>query len=454
MPRMTIIAALLVLAGVCAIYVPDIGHGFVRDDVGWINHGRSAWKDPTILFKAPSGQFRPAMSASFTLESAVCGVNAFCYGLTNFWLFLACSLAVIALGRALSLSFEAALLAAAIWIFNWHGINAAVLWISGRTALLLVLSTTLSATAFLKGRWITAASFAAIAMLSKEEGVVLPATLLAWAAVEAWDGERPLLSSRNLGFAAASLAMACAYYLLHGHSGALTPSTAPAFYRPDVSVSRVMWNGPEYLDRSATFAMALLSLWWIVDGWPLGVAIHTNRKRLAFAAVWWIGGFAITMFLPVRSSLYACVPSVGVAIATAGILSEAWTHINSAQRQRALRAGLAIPFLLWPVYHARNRGSSTAAELSARTMMALQGVAVEKGPGAVVVLKDDREHRPSFDSVFGNGVQEVVSFTVRPPVSVWIDPPPADAALGGLSGVPQRVDATLRLIDGRVERLR
>lgn len=43
------------------------------------------------------------------------------------------------LAERLGLPVPAALLTAAVWSFNFHGINVAVLWISGRTSLLVVL---------------------------------------------------------------------------------------------------------------------------------------------------------------------------------------------------------------------------------------------------------------------------------------------------------------------------
>jgi hypothetical protein len=182
--------------------------------------------------------------------------------------------------------------------------------------------------------------------------------------------------------------------------------------------------------------------------------MRPHRRLLWFAAVWWVCGFAVTMFIPVRSSLYACAPSIGFSIAAAALLYEAWSRLDAPGRTRAIRAGLAIPFLLWPVYHLRNKDLVDATDVSARMIAALQRVAQEEGANTVVVLKDDRSHRASFDTALGTGLQDAVDLLVTPRIAVWMDPPPADAELGGISRAPAHPDVTLRLSDGQVVRER
>ena len=61
------IAALLLFLAFAANYLPDVGHGFIRDDVGWIGHN--------AILQARAGVFRPAVTASFALERGVCGIS-------------------------------------------------------------------------------------------------------------------------------------------------------------------------------------------------------------------------------------------------------------------------------------------------------------------------------------------------------------------------------------------
>jgi hypothetical protein len=156
------------------------------------------------------------------------------------------------------------------------------------------------------------------------------------------------------------------------------------------------------------------------------------------------------MFIPVRSSLYACAPSIGFSIAAAALLGDACGLLDERRRTQAIRVGLAIPFVLWPVYHLRNKDLVDATDVSARLIAAVQRVAYDKGANSVVVLKDDRSHRASFDTALGTGLQETVDLLVSPRVAVWMDPPPGDAALGGIALPPAHSDVTLALKDGHV----
>jgi hypothetical protein len=68
------------------LYLPDVGHGLVKDDFGWIAHSAvRSWQDAVSLFRtAPTGFFRPVVSLSFAVNQRVCGLNPRCYGITNF----------------------------------------------------------------------------------------------------------------------------------------------------------------------------------------------------------------------------------------------------------------------------------------------------------------------------------------------------------------------------------
>jgi hypothetical protein len=448
MPRMPV-AALILLAAVCAIYLPDLGHGFIRDDAGWVGHNElSSWSDARQLFVSETGQFRPTVSLSFALERRACGSRPMCYGLTNFALLLACAGAVFVLACAMSLETGAAIAAAALWVFNWHGISSAVLWISGRSALMIVLPGTLAAAAFVRSRWLLAAMLTGVAMFSKEEAVMLPVALLAWSAIDAYVAKRPIVTRAAVGFAVLSVLLWIVYFLLRSKSGALTAATAPAYYRLDFSVARLLSNVPEYLDRSLTFTAAVLLVFWIASRPPVR-DLRPPRALVTFAAVWWISGFAITMFIPVRSSLYACLPSVGFCVLGAAILQRGWNHLPESRRALAAGAGLVLPFVLWPVYHLRNKDLVDATDVSARTMAALQRVADRRGAGTVVVLDDDRSRRASIDTAFGTGLQQAADLVVTPRLRVWMNPPPADADLGGIEAAPARPDVRLKLENGQ-----
>jgi hypothetical protein len=105
------------------------------------------------------------------------------------------------------------------------------------------------------------------------------------------------------------------------------------------------------------------------------------------------------------------------------------------------------------VYHTRNGPSVREAELSSQTIQMLRAIAADRGEGTIVLLRDDRAARPSLDNAFGTVLQDAANVTVAPPIKVWIEPPPVDAALAGLTA-PPRIDAELVLQRGRLTRVR
>jgi len=119
----------------------------------------------------------------------------------------------------------------------------------------------------------------------------------------------------------------------------------------------------------------------------------------------------------------------------------------TVSRRLAVWVGLLLPFVLWPVYHARNGRWVREAELSSETIKDLQEVAKEHGSGATVLLKDDPSERPSLVSAFGTTLPAVVRVMVSPQMIAWIDPPPL-AALPR----PERFDAEFQ--GGKLIRIR
>src|SRR5207244_795877 len=120
----------------CA-YLPDIGHGFISDDHRWIKESRiESAGDAARLFRSNIGFYRPLVALSFGLDNRLWGERAFGYALTNLALLLVNAALLFLLARRFSLAPAAALLAAAVWLFNFHAVNMSLLWLSSRTALL------------------------------------------------------------------------------------------------------------------------------------------------------------------------------------------------------------------------------------------------------------------------------------------------------------------------------
>src|SRR5205807_1271877 len=154
---------------------------------------------------------------------------------------------LFALARQLALPPAAALFAVAVWAFNFHGVNMALLWTSGRTALLLCLCALASMIAFLRGHRLAAGVLACAAMLCKEEAVMLPPLLLAIEVTdrrlvhrsprgEGGDVRRAIVSTAPTWIAAAI------YAVLRLRSGAFGPLSAPPFYRLTLAPAALLVN--------------------------------------------------------------------------------------------------------------------------------------------------------------------------------------------------------------------
>jgi hypothetical protein len=449
--RTEVLSALLATA-LASIYVPSVGHGFVKDDFVWIARSHfEAAADVSGLFQAPTGFFRPLVSISFALNRAVSGLDPLGYGLVNVALLFGCCVAIVLLAQALSFPRPAALFCAGLWAFNFHGINAAVLWISGRTALLVTLFSVLGAAQLVRARYGLASGFLFLAMLSKEEGLAIPGVLLVWSAIaNRWEARR---SGQNRRLTPALVALSIpvlVYLLLRVRSGAFTPATAPPYYQWSFAADRFLSNLLAYADRSMTFSAATVLLLVAFANLRRLRTLDADRSSLLFGMLWLVGGFALTIFLPARSSLYVCLPSVGVALMATAIASAIWRETPVHRRPAAVASGLILLFLLLPVYRSRNSRLVSEAELSRATLTAIERAApASRGP-TLVVIKDDRGGRPSLDDAFGTTLQDAVDLMINSRVRAWMIPPPTGAELAGI-GPPPAADVALELKSGVVE---
>jgi hypothetical protein len=174
----SVLAAAALLAVVLTIYLPGIGHGFIRDDFRWIREGRvETLSELAALFTTHVGFYRPLVSVSFAADHAVWGLEPFGYGLTNLTLLIASAALLFALARRLGLPVAAAVVAAGVFALNFHGVNMALLWLSGRTSLLALLFALLAAQAMLRGHGIAAGILCLGALRSMEKVLALAAGL-------------------------------------------------------------------------------------------------------------------------------------------------------------------------------------------------------------------------------------------------------------------------------------
>jgi hypothetical protein len=60
---------------IAAVYLPDIGRGFVKDDFGWIRDARARLSDPLHAPQRGPGFFRPLVTWGFVFDYQLSGLN-------------------------------------------------------------------------------------------------------------------------------------------------------------------------------------------------------------------------------------------------------------------------------------------------------------------------------------------------------------------------------------------
>lgn len=432
-----------------ALYAPAAGHGFIKDDFTWIAQSRLDDGEWTKLGQASTGFFRPVISATFALNHALSGLEPFWYGQTNVLLAAACMAAVFYLCRGVRMGAGASAFAALAWGFNFHGVNLAVLWISGRTSLVSTLAVTLAAGAWVRDRRWLALFFATAGMLAKEDAFVAPALLAIWSALEP-GGSAPSRVRFALARSWPIWLAAAACLGLSWRSGAFTPLSAPEFYRYQADISVLLVNGLHYLDRSTVASALGLGVLWLLAGRPR-VWHATDRRVVVFGALWWLVALLPTVLLPVRSSLYVLLPVVGIVL-IAGAVTDAVLRVSDESARRRVAVGLLIALVvLSPVYMLRNRRLVREADLSRAIVGELERL---PGEGGVVVLHDDRVDRPFAEHALGGLAREAALLVTHGRLELWISPRPAEIGPEAPEPAPARVVAELSLSNGSVRRLR
>lgn len=396
-------------------YVPDIGRGFISDDFAWIlNSDLQSLRDLGRTFvETPMGFYRPLTSLSFAVNRELTGLAPMGYALVNLALVCGVGVAIAALCRTLGFTRLEGWFAAAIWTFNLHGVGMALTWISGRTSLLATLFAVLAAIAFgRRQRWL-AGLWTLAALLSKEEPLLLPLVLAAWAVIdERANGARwPASAATAARLSWPAAAAVGVYLLLRFNTAALTPWNAPSYYTFSLAPGVFVPNVLEYADRAMTFGAAVLVLALVafVRRRPNRSWVDRHERRVVLkGAIWLILGYGLTVMVPVRSDLYACLPAVGAALMTTAIGRGVWRAIPSHRRRPAVVLLLALPLLLVPVYRGRNVFARHDAELSTHVLQRVFEVLRERDDLKRVEVYQHAGERPSIGAAFGGGLPAAI----------------------------------------------
>ena len=449
----------LLLAMLLVIYLPGLGHGFIKDDfVGIASNQLTRPADLVAPFLQAPDFYRPLVQLSFGIDWWLFGTEPLAYGLTNLAFLLAAAAVLGSLAVALGMTRGSALVAVALWTLSFHGINMSLLWISGRTALLATLFALLAARAFVRGRAARAAGWALLAMFSREDAVLLPFVLLAWGALPPPDGAadpdgRHIDPWRAARRAWPLFAVLAVYLAARAAAGGMTPWTAPAFYRFTFDPLTVGRNVLEYLDRAATLPVAATLIMALVAR-TLPRPTARQWRQATLGAVWMAGGYALAIVLPVRSSLYAVGPGAGAALAGAALLAAVWDRAAPGARRRMVGVAALLAVLAVPVHWSRNDRWVQWATLSTHVLDEIAPVAAGLPPDRVVRLDDDRSVRTNLDAAFGTLIEEAVRLRTGTARRVWIEPPVTAWQVGGLAAPdPADVGARFALRDGVLVRV-
>ncbi|HWB18383.1 MAG TPA: hypothetical protein VG538_18405 [Vicinamibacterales bacterium] len=418
-------AALAPVIAFLAVYVPRVGHGFIADDYRWVLESRvSSVADALALFTHNNGFYRPVVSLTFAADHWLFGIDPLGYGLTNLALAVVCAGLICRLARALEMPWGAATLAGSIWLLNFHGINMSVLWISGRTALLLTLAAVAAATCIVRRHLLAAAAWTAVALLAKEEAVLLPGILAAW--LYLYPSSDTLGKGRALWrWLVYAALLTAGYVVLRHHSGAMTPATAPAYYRFTFSAGAVARNVLEYGDRTFSFPLIVTGLAWLCLRWRQRGPDRVTPPRPALimcAALWIVGAYALTVFLPVRSSLYACWPLVGASLIAAEWCRGFWQVAPAAARGRALRLALLCVLIAAPIHFSRTGRFVAQAEVSQAAWVELPRLTYSVPDGATVVIYDDMTRRANMRAAFGSLAGSAYELLTGRHLNFWLEP--------------------------------
>ena len=435
------------------VYVPAAGHGFISDDFAWILHNRvRAPSDIWRIATSDNGFYRPAVAFSFALNELAFDLKPRAYGLINVALAVLCGGAIFMLSRALNLSRGAAGFAAMLWLLNLHGVNMAILWISGRTALLATAAAAACTAAVLRRRYVVGALLLGVAVTSREDAAMLPVVTVIWIyllwrdqAVERTDVRRWLFIS---------VAIVAAYFAVRSTTNAMTPTDAPAYYRFTWSVSSIGPNALEYADRTMTTTAAALVLLIVVMR-PRVQFFDRELLSIAVCGGIWVAAFLLpALLLPVRSSLYACLPSVGPCVVAAAFAQRWWTVASQTRRRYALVAAIVVPLALWPVYQARTARWVGMAEFSTRAIAELKAATANLPDDSDILIVDDRTQRANIASVFSTMLRDAFLVTSWRYMTFYVEPPVPNAEFrsGGRSGCGGCEDARLIVRDGGLVR--
>lgn len=218
---------LFIFVAAVALYLPAFRYGFVQDDraivaanpaAHSVGAALRAFDDPYWPRESGAGLYRPVTILSYAIDWSVSGGRAgWLHFMNALWHGLAAVLLMLVVARWLPPLGAAA----AGLVFAWHPVHVeAVAGLVGRAELLAAVGILGAVLAARRGRWPVAVLCAAVAMLSKEHGVIVGVVIL----IDKWLQDPEIENRRYpVGFWIALAAVTAGFlaaWLLIGRAGA------------------------------------------------------------------------------------------------------------------------------------------------------------------------------------------------------------------------------------------
>lgn len=318
---------LVVFFAAVLLYLPTVRYGYVQDDraiivsnpaAHSIGAALGAFDDPYWPRESGAGLYRPVTILSLAIDWTVSGGRAGWLHLMNaLWHGLVTVLLVAVLARWLPLLAAAG----AGLVFAWHPVHVeAVASIVGRAELLAAAGILGAVLAARQGKWAIAVLLAALAMFSKEHGVIAGVVILLdwWLSKMGGQGARKYPSVLWLGLFAVTLGYIAAWAMV-GVAGASAP--AAVFYGRDTwarlaialpAVLQAVWllvfpvslssdYSPQVIPAYESVSFAAVLGFLIVLAVPaLVIGCRRRAPAISFAAA-----LAALSFLPTSNLLFA-----------------------------------------------------------------------------------------------------------------------------------------------------
>lgn len=354
---------LAVFVAAVVLYLPTARYGFVQDDraivagnpaAHSIGAAVRAFDDPYWPAESGAGLYRPLTIFSFAVDWSISGGRPGWIHIMNAWWH---GLVTVLVALLLARWLPAPAAAIAGLLFAWHPVHVeAVAGLVGRAELLAAAGILGGVLAARRGWWWGAVACAALAMLSKEHGVIAGVVILLDRWLDSPDG-RPYpralwiaLSAVTIGFVVVWFAVGRAgasdvapVFLERGAGGRLAvalPAIARAAALLVWPVSLSIDYGPQVIPAREGVSLAALGGTLLLVAVPVGV-VWLRRRAPALALALAVGALA---YLPTANVLFAS----GVVLAERNLYLAALVPAVALglAMSRAPRPALMVPLAI------------------------------------------------------------------------------------------------------------